>query len=168
MIVLSHPTVNAFNRALAEEFEREGMLEKFHTTLAFGRRTLALPSRRVAYHPWREIARLAAQKLGISVNANGAFGVDAVYRSLDAAVARRLGAAAGVYAYEDGALASFRAARERGARCFYELPIAYWETSQRLLREEAERLPPIQLHFIRASRRGAEKQCVTDDKAQPD
>ena len=34
---------------------------------------------------------------------------------------------------------TFRLARERGWTRFYDLPIAYWETSQRLLREEAER-----------------------------
>ncbi len=141
MIVLSHPTVNVFNRALAEALEGAGMLEQFHTTLAFGRRKVGLPGHRVTQHPWPEIARLLAQKLGISRKPGGAHGIDAVYRSLDAAVARRLGGARLVYAYEDGALASFRAARERGVRCCYELPIAYWETSQRLLREEAERLP---------------------------
>jgi glycosyltransferase involved in cell wall biosynthesis len=47
----------------------------------------------------------------------------------------------GVYAYEDGAAQSFRAARARGLACVYELPIAYWQTTQRLLHEEAERLP---------------------------
>jgi glycosyltransferase involved in cell wall biosynthesis len=56
-------------------------------------------------------------------------------------VARRLGAARAVYCYEDGALATFRAARERGLPRFYELPIAYWEATHRLLREEAARLP---------------------------
>jgi glycosyltransferase involved in cell wall biosynthesis len=60
---------------------------------------------------------------------------------LDAAVSRDLGRARAVYCYEDGALATFRAAREQGLRCIYELPIAYWETTHRLLREEAARLP---------------------------
>jgi glycosyltransferase involved in cell wall biosynthesis len=46
-----------------------------------------------------------------------------------------------VYAYEDGAEQSFLAARERGIACIYELPIAYWQTTRRLLHEEAERLP---------------------------
>jgi len=33
-----------------------------------------------------------------------------------------------VYGYEDGALETFRAARDAGVRRAYELPIAYWET----------------------------------------
>jgi glycosyltransferase involved in cell wall biosynthesis len=49
--------------------------------------------------------------------------------------------AALVYAYEDGAAETFAEARKHGIKCFYELPIAYWETCQRLLNEEAERLP---------------------------
>ena len=67
--------------------------------------------------------------------------MDAVYAELDRAVAQRLGSGTSVYCYEDGALETFRAARERGLRRIYELPIAYWETTQRLLREVAERLP---------------------------
>lgn len=131
MIVLSHPTVNAFNRALAEALDRKELLAQFHTTLAFGRRNVAVRRARISQHPWLEVGRLLG--LGISV--------DQVYRALDAAVARRLVGATSVYAYEDGALATFRAARERGQRRFYELPIAYFETVQHLLREEAERHP---------------------------
>ncbi|MFL6594335.1 MAG: glycosyltransferase family 4 protein, partial [Chthoniobacterales bacterium] len=46
-----------------------------------------------------------------------------------------------VYAYEDCALRVFETARERGKRRIYDLPIAYWETAQRLLKEEAGRYP---------------------------
>ena len=140
MILLSHPTVNAFNRALAEALEQAGRLAAFHTTIAFGRRAVSLPRAKVHQHPWRELARLAAQRLGRRDD-RGPLGIDAVYRGLDAVVARHLDSARAVYCYEDGALSTFRAARERGLRCIYELPIAYWETAQRLLREEAARLP---------------------------
>lgn len=137
MILVSHPTVNAFVRALAEALDTAGRLAAFHTTLAIGRRGVAVDRSRVRQHPWPEVARLAAQRLGIRWP--GA--VDVVYRSLDAAVARGLRDARTVYCYEDGALATFRAAREREILRCYELPIAYWKTTQRLLREEAERLP---------------------------
>ena len=140
MILLSHPTVNAFNRALAEALERAGRLSAFHTTIAFGRRAVALPRRKLRRHPWRELARLTAQRLGWR-HERGPLGIDAVYRALDTAVARELGNARAVYCYEDGALATFQAARECGLPRFYELPIAYWKTAQRLLRQEAERLP---------------------------
>jgi glycosyltransferase involved in cell wall biosynthesis len=46
-----------------------------------------------------------------------------------------------IYAYEDGALESFRQAKEFGVKCLYDLPIAYWEYGTKLMKEEAERLP---------------------------
>jgi len=136
-MVLSHPTVNTFVRALAEALDAAGRLSAFHTTLAIGRRAIAVNRQRVHQHPWREIMRLTLRRLGLG----NSQAVDSVYRALDETVAQRLDGAHAVYCYEDGALATFRAARERGLRRYYELPIAYFETVQRVLREEAERLP---------------------------
>ena len=140
MLVVTHPTVNAFVRALVEALDRSERLAAFHTTLAFGRRSIALDRRRLVLHPCREVVRLGLRRLGL--RGLGPWSVDAVYAALDRAAARSLDGASGVYAYEDGALATFRAARARGLPRFYELPIAYFETVQRILREEAERLPP--------------------------
>jgi glycosyltransferase involved in cell wall biosynthesis len=73
--------------------------------------------------------------------------IDAVYRDFDRAVALRLSRRAkqenisAVYAYEDGALATFKQAKALGLTCIYDLPIAYWETVRKLLLEEAIRLP---------------------------
>ena len=74
----------------------------------------------------------------------GAFSVDAILRDLDRKVAdrlRKIDSVDSIFAYEDAALESFRAARDRGLKRIYDLPIAYWQTSQRLLREEAQRYP---------------------------
>jgi len=75
----------------------------------------------------------------------GPFSVDGVYHALDrrvaAAIAKAPANTTAVYAYEDGALAAFTAAKKAGIACIYDLPIAYWETKQRLMQEEAERLP---------------------------
>jgi glycosyltransferase involved in cell wall biosynthesis len=70
--------------------------------------------------------------------------VDSVYQNFDWAVSRRLKwerGVRGVYCYEDGALATFRAAKNRGLKCYYELPIAYFRLVERLLSEESERWP---------------------------
>jgi glycosyltransferase involved in cell wall biosynthesis len=107
--------------------------------------------------PEREMIRLLAGTVGLtSKHETGAFSIDAVLRALDRKVADRLrnidnpeiiGARESfrswdsVYAYEDGALETFLAARDRGFKRIYDLPIAYWQTSRRLLREEAERYP---------------------------
>jgi len=144
VILLSHPTVNTFVRALVERLEREGMLGGFYTTLASGRRRVGVPGSRVHCHALREVVRLLASRGRLAWLTNHEAGwasVDAVYRDLDRWVSSRLEQATGVYCYEDGALETFTAAAERAIPRFYELPIAYWETSQRLLREEAVRLP---------------------------
>ncbi|MGZ0706802.1 glycosyltransferase family 4 protein [Coraliomargarita sp. W4R53] len=46
-----------------------------------------------------------------------------------------------IYAYEDGALASFESAQRRNIQRIYELPIGYWRAARRIQTEEAERLP---------------------------
>jgi glycosyltransferase involved in cell wall biosynthesis len=93
---------------------------------------------------------LLASSLGaqcLTQHETGWASVDQVWQSLDRAAARRLrrqkygpGLRA-AYAYEDCAEQFFLAARELGLRRAYDLPIAYWATTQRLLREEAGRYP---------------------------
>ena len=149
MIAVSHPTGNEFVRALTGALHRAGRLEMFFTTIstASGRRHFELPGEKIRTRPALETLRLAAQRLGIrslTAHETGLVSVDAVYRDLDRAVAHWVGAHPGpgaVYCYEDGALETFRSAKRVGRKTIYELPIAYWETSRRLLREEAERLP---------------------------
>src|SRR5690606_17728215 len=70
--------------------------------------------------------------------------IDAVYRTLDTRVSRRLreeSSFRAVYAYEDGAATSFARARESGRLTFYDLPIGYWKAARAILSEEAEREP---------------------------
>lgn len=151
-IVLSHPTGNANVRAVLAALDGEQMLDTFYTTVGLraggflerslpprlrgkaGRRAYGIQHGDMVLRPFREMLRLL-----------GRGHIDAVYADLDefvaAQVRRRRSSLSGVYCYEDGALATFRVAHELGLTCFYDLPIAYWETAQRLLREEAERLP---------------------------
>jgi glycosyltransferase involved in cell wall biosynthesis len=70
--------------------------------------------------------------------------VDAVYFSLARRVARRLPscpAIKAVYAYDNGALEAFRAAKQLGLKCIYEHPIVYWRKVHEYQREEAELHP---------------------------
>ena len=165
MIVLTHPTGNANVRAVLEALEQAGLLARFVTTIGWSkisypemagkihgklRRNYALPADKIDIHPVREGVRLLAGALRVTqlTETESAWAsVDQVYQSLDREAARRLrhgeyGAAVrGVYAYEDCAEQLFATAAERGLKRIYDLPIAYWETAQRLLREEAERYP---------------------------
>ena len=77
---------------------------------------------------------------------SGLFSVDSSYQAFDQFVAKALTKKnnplpKAVYAYEDGALETFKAAKRLGINCVYDLPIAYWETSRKLMKEEADRLP---------------------------
>jgi glycosyltransferase involved in cell wall biosynthesis len=144
MITVSHPTVNQYVRALVGALDEVSQLEVFHTTIAGGRRRVKIPQQKIRQHPYRETVRLLAQRLGqewLIRHETGWASVDAVAQEFDREVSRSLTAGGAVYCYEDSALATFRAAAQIGLKRFYELPIMYWETSQRLLREEAERYP---------------------------
>jgi len=164
MIALSHPTGNEFVRALLSALEDSGMLEVFQTTLATktGRRHYDLPGNKIRTRPMRETARLISQRLGLewlTRHETGWASLDAVYRDLDSAFARFLckeSKADGAYCYEDGALETFCVAKRAGKHAIYELPIAYWETSRRLLCEEADRLPDWEPSLI-GTRNSAEK-----------
>ena len=166
MVLLSHPMGNQFVRHTLEALLDAELLGEFHTGMNWNPESMLnnfLPGKlraelnrraypaaireRTRVHRLKEVGRLAAQALGVrglTTHETGCFSVDAVFQNLDRRVARRLKKSPEfrcVYAYEDGALESFLTAKERGVRCAYDLPIAYWETSRRLLAEEAERLP---------------------------
>jgi glycosyltransferase involved in cell wall biosynthesis len=168
MILVVHPFGNANVRAVLAAAEGANRLGKFVTTLGWStsspildalpenlraemlRRAYELPHYRIKTHPVREIVRLLAEKLGfgeLTKHETGWASIDRVWNGLDEIAANYLRESHGrlklrtVYAYEDCALRLFEVAQELGVRRVYDLPIAYWETSQRLLRAEAERYP---------------------------
>ena len=166
MILFSHPTGNANVRHAALGLQRAGLLGEFWTCINHqpeGKITRLLPaglrqqlSRRsfpaelqphLHSHPLREYGRLLSGRTGfgfLSRHEKGLLSVDAVYRSLDKRVRQRLRRTksfTGVYAYEDGAVDTFREARRRHLPALYDLPIGYWRAARDLLVEEAEREP---------------------------
>lgn len=187
MILFSHPTGNANVRHAALGLARAGQLAEFWTCLgidpsaewlALLPSSLAAQIRRRAVpaelqplthsRPWREIVRLIASRTGakfLNRHETGRFSVDAIYHDLDRAVARHLakGKFTGVYAYEDGAAASFAAARARGLTTFYDLPIGYWGAARRILLEEAQ-LQPEWAGTITGNRDSAAKTARKDEE----
>jgi glycosyltransferase involved in cell wall biosynthesis len=168
MVILSHPTGNENVRAVAEGFNKAGILKQFHTSLAIFPGTLlnrasSLNSlselRRRAYNPnlaaitktwpWVEVGRLASSKLGLKSlikHEKGFFSIDSVYTSQDKKTASLLKQAKksginAVYAYEDCALHTFREAKKLGMQCFYDLPIGYWRSAKTILQTEKDRWP---------------------------
>lgn len=111
---------------------------------------------KIVTRPWKEFVRLAASRFGWSVlttHERGWASVDSVCQDLDRSVADYLTnclsdevkgerkAISAAYCYEDAAFHTFQAAKQFGVKCIYDLPIAYWQTVQRLLSEESQRLP---------------------------
>jgi len=167
-LLLSHSAGNQNVRAMLDALQAAGMLGRFATTVAADDHSLALklmpgrlrrewmrrrfdvPRDKILQHPWREIARVACGAAGWHSalrHEQGFASVDAVIQDFDRFVARSLPALrtrdglSAVYAYEDGAVDTFRAARTLGLKRIYDLPIAHWELGRRLMKEEGERLP---------------------------
>ncbi|MBW3637077.1 MAG: glycosyltransferase family 4 protein [Armatimonadetes bacterium] len=166
MLILSHPTGNAYTRHTALALWEAELLQEFWTAISwnpdsaaarflpgklqrqFARRTYLPQIREKAHlHPWREVGRLLAPTLGLrglTRHESGYFSIDAVFRSLDRRVAKRLSQVEGirgVWAHEDGACDTFRSARQRGMKCFYDLPIGHWRAGHAIYGEEKEREP---------------------------
>jgi glycosyltransferase involved in cell wall biosynthesis len=153
MILLSHATGNENVRQAALALQEVDLLGEFWTCLSwnpeasinrllpdrwrdqFARRTVPENVRPlVRTRRLREIARLFL----------GNPDIDAVIQDLDRRVARRLRESkkfASVYAYEDGAVESFRAASDCAVHRIYDLPIGYWKAAQQIYAEESEREP---------------------------
>jgi glycosyltransferase involved in cell wall biosynthesis len=165
-VLFSHPTGNANVRAAVKGIQEAGLLNAFHTSIAIfpgtifyklssvkllkelQRRQFELDLQSFTLvHPFRELGRLIASKMGFTrftKHETGCFCIDAVYQYTDQKVAKAIrnsDAIDVVYAYEDGALHSFTEAKELDVCCFYDLPIGYWRSARRLLEEERTQRP---------------------------
>lgn len=167
-ILISHPSGNSNVRAIAKGFVTRGLLYQFHTSIAsypnnfwhkigslkglgdFRRRSfdsVLQPFTKV--YPFDELMRMVSTKFGFNFliqPETGFFCVDRIYYNLDRKISKKLKSAkkkglTAVYAYEDGALETFLAAKKLGLECIYDLPIAYHILLQELLHEEAIRKP---------------------------
>jgi glycosyltransferase involved in cell wall biosynthesis len=168
-IVFAHPSGNANVRAALSAIQGAGLLDSFYTSVAcfpgssldriatsipvlsdFKKRTYArnLQSKTRTSAFW-ELGRIAASKAGLTglvTHEVGYFSVDTVYHALDRKVASfiskpSLKGVGGVFAYEDGAADSFRAAKQKGLKCLYDLPIGYWRYASKLMATERETRP---------------------------
>lgn len=167
-LILSHPTGNSFVRAAAMGFLKNNMLLNFSTSVTsfpgsimdrLGGIGPLSEIRRRRYDsnlkphtkswPWVELGRLGAKKLGLNAlvqHEKGIFCVDAVYKYQDRKVATLISQtesnkAALIYAYEDGALESFKAAKKSNLKCVYDLPIGYWRAARELMLQEQKNRP---------------------------
>jgi glycosyltransferase involved in cell wall biosynthesis len=168
-VIVSHPTANANVRATAYGLSNANMLAGFHTAIASfpgdlmdklsslpglseikRRQFNAAIQAKTHFNPWYELGRLIALKMhiqSVTMHETGALSVDSVYEKHDKWVASKLlsytakNKKVAVYAYEDGAIFSFKQAKELNIPCYYDLPIGYWRTARELLKQEIEKWP---------------------------
>jgi len=162
-IIISHPTLNANSKNLVIGLLKNKLLFKLFTSIAIfpGQLLFKLSSnsklkdlkRRSLDKTWQsytqsksffEFGRLLASKLHLEYfvkHEKGLFCIDKVYQNHDKWVANSLTEAkkkglSAVYAYEDGALATFTKAKQLGLYCIYDLPIGYWKSARLLMQNE--------------------------------
>ncbi|VWX56514.1 Glycosyl transferases group 1 [Burkholderiales bacterium 8X] len=167
-LLFSHPAGNQNARAMLDGLQREKLLARFATTLAVSadnpllkilpegarrdlmRRRFDVPASMIVQHPWREIARAVSNRRGWEFPLRHEVGfasVDRVLQEFDLFVSRQLASINAseridaVYCYEDSALDTFRVAEGIGSLRVYDLPISYYATGRKLMKEELERLP---------------------------
>lgn len=165
-ILISHPTGNANVRAVLKGFYENKILSVFYTSIAcfpnsFLDKLSKIPKfseiKRRQFEPilkpytkmfmFKELGRLVASKIGLSIvtsHERGYFSIYSVYQYIDFKVSKALKKHKNldaVYAYEDGALHSFRKAKALNITCIYDLPIGYWRSSRLLLEKERVERP---------------------------
>ncbi|OXA88978.1 glycosyltransferase family 4 protein [Flavobacterium hercynium] len=167
-LLLSHPTLNANSKNLVTGLLKNKLLFKVKTSIAIfpnqilyklaGIPKLKDLKRRSLDTAWKpytksrsfyELGRLLSAKLNLKFliqHEEGFFCIDRVYEKHDHWVSTHLIKAKkqgllGVYAYEDGALSTFKAAKKIGLYCIYDLPIGYWKSARLLLQKEFDTNP---------------------------
>ena len=157
-IIISHPTGNENTRHAVLALYKKELLEAFVTCVAclpgniydklsklpglseFKKRSFdACLGTYIKCYPFRELLRLLKRKIKFIPTVS----VDDVYHHIDRKVKEYIKRhdVDGVYAYDDGALETFRYAKEKGIKCFFDLPIVHWRCYQSLLADEAKKNP---------------------------
>ena len=167
-LIVSHLNGNANVKAALSGFMQAQLLAEFYVSLAvfpgtfldrLGAINTLSEIRRRRFDrslqqytrslPLFETGRLLAIKAGaasLTAHEKGIFSVDKVAQRIDHKVARRIRTLPqkdkyAIYAYEDSALNAFRAAKQAGLPCFYDLPIGYWKSAHQIFETEKQKLP---------------------------
>jgi len=159
-ILVVHPTGNQNSKAVARGLSDANSLHAFITALHLNSyKWKWLPSKLVAEikrrdfreikspiisgSPFREGLRLLASKLKLNFLTKhevGFVSVDNVYHTTDHFASKYLRKHASeisaVYCYEDGALETFKVAKQFHIKCIYELPTGHWRMLHKLNQEE--------------------------------
>ncbi|HYX18494.1 MAG TPA: glycosyltransferase family 4 protein [Nostoc sp.] len=116
------------------------------------KRTWTVKDKKISTYPWYEILRLFLLRTqlnkfyGLTTEQIGNWGFVLLDRQVALHHLRNLSA---IYSYEDIAAITFEKAKKNGIYCLYDLPIPFYQTTRRIMQEEAERFPSLK-HGIQA------------------
>jgi glycosyltransferase involved in cell wall biosynthesis len=162
-ILVSHPHTATVSMGVAEALANEGKLAAYMTGIAFhggdwsGRAAAAfamsrpvLANRIVSTIPADRLRSLPAVEIAARLVARALTGAvprfklyDALFTAHDLAVslARWPDESSGIYAFEDGALLTFRRAERLGLDRIWDLPLPHYLTIETILNDEFQRWP---------------------------
>ncbi len=164
-VLLSRTTANQNTRNALRSLVEQNMLAEFWTTFVWdpksiwnsvlpaglraqlARRSIAeAPSHLVHSVPWREVIRLGVRGTPLEdllCSGGRPYSITAMGANFDARVAQRIRKLRPrmVYAYEDGALQTYREAKMSGVITIHEYPSSHWRWTRDLFAEEAEHNP---------------------------
>jgi glycosyltransferase involved in cell wall biosynthesis len=162
-VLVSHPHVAAVAVGLAQSLEAEGKLSAFMTGFAspgdgWSGRTVdrlgnwrpVLRNRIVVGVPAARLCALPSVEMGARLAARAIIPVrprlkpyDALFTAHDVAVSllRWPRETTGIYAYEDGALRTFRRAQREALDRIWDLPLPHYRTIEEILNDEFHRWP---------------------------
>ena len=174
-VLLSHPGTGPFVQHAALALHEADLLRAYVTSFAYQpasrlgtalrevfklthsdaerhlsrRQVTELPAELVKVHPLPELVRMLPVKLGL-----GPIVSDLLWEPMelwfDRIVARKhLDGVTAVYGYEHASLETFRAQKERGGLCIYDMPICHHATTQRWVGEEFRKLPQLATSYDR-------------------
>lgn len=169
MIIVSHPLGNQNVREAVKGIDNANLLHSFITSVAnfpgtkldilskkysflseYQKRTFNTSIKDKTYtYPYKEMARIISLKLGLqkfTKHEVGAYCVDEVCKYIDLKTAKHIkkfssSDLCAVFAYEDIAYNSFKAAKVGNLKCYYDLPIGYWRAARELMQSEIYEKP---------------------------
>ena len=175
-IVISHPHGNQNTTRAVETIEKLKLLDSFWTTLAFPinfnfskKKSYRIKFKKIKLNFLRELFRQICIFFKLKyfyVGENNIFSVYSVYKGLDLKVSNYLkkninkSSINGIYTYEDCALESFKVAKKKNIKTFYDLTSPYWRIKKKIIDDELKKFPDWNLSSLEVT---SENKCLKKD-----
>tara|TARA_S200000501_G_scaffold378863_1_gene444319 strand:+ start:1978 stop:3192 length:1215 start_codon:yes stop_codon:yes gene_type:complete len=175
-IVISHPHGNQNTSQVVKSLEKFNFLDSFWTTFAFSsklgffkKKVYDIEYKKVKLNIFKELFRqlcIFFKLKTLHTTDNSIFSVYSISKDLDLKVSNYLNKNLnnsyinGVYAYEDCALQSFKVAKKKNIKTFYDLTSPYWRVKKKIIENELKMHPDWNLSSLEII---SENKCLDKD-----